>query len=141
MLIYRLTAVTILGLLAWGAGTISAQYPPPTTSTECDTLTTAGTNAVLPVTAEVVDAAGDPVEGALVSFEVLSQPGTSAFVDPASALTNVNGIATSQLHTGSALGTIEVGCGGTELVSEILGTSTFAPPVVGSAGLADKHPD
>ena len=106
-------AVLVLGILAGGlilTGEVRAQsYPPPVGSLSVEAAsTTAGSTTN--VTATVLDNAGAPVNGATVTFRIVSQPGDDATWADGSqettALTDANGIATAVLNAGSDTGSI-----------------------------------
>jgi hypothetical protein len=88
------------------------------------------------VTAEVLDANGNPVVGAECTFSIASQPGDDATVDAGPVATDAEGHATTTLHTGSTAGTIEVeaDCDGlTQVLAVEVGAGVTAPGT-GSGG-------
>ena len=98
-----------LGALAVAQGASAQTYPPPAGSLSVDAAnTTPGSST--PVSATVLDNAGDPVVGAEVIFRIVSQPGTDAqWADGGTeitAITDANGVATVLLAAGSATGNI-----------------------------------
>jgi len=110
-----LAELVVIGILVAGAilaGQAHAQtYPPPVGSLSVEassaTTTTGGTSDI---TATVLDESGNPVEGAEVTFRIVSQPGDDAsFADgglETTGLTDASGIATVVLNAGSEPGSI-----------------------------------
>ena len=114
-----------LGIFAPAAA--NAQYPPENVTL----LVAAGdlnptVGGTVAITASANDAAGQPIEGEDCIFTITSQPGTDASVDPETATTDAQGLATTTLHTGSTAGdiSVETGCAGvTEVLTVVVGTS------------------
>lgn len=65
----------------------------------------AGTGEIANITAEVINAWGDPLSGKDVNFQVIEGDGV---VNPPSTTTNASGIATSQFTVGNVAGPIQV---------------------------------
>ena len=147
-----LVELLVIGILAGGlvlAGEAGAQtYPPPvgSLSVEASSATTS-TGGTSDITATVLDNSGNPVEGAEVTFRIVSQPGDDArWADgglDTTGLTDASGIATALLSAGSAPGTIiiETESGGkTSQVTVAVEAATSglpptgAPPDSGSDG-------
>ncbi len=79
----------------------------------CTVTTTVGVQTNLSV--QLVNADGDPIEGAMIGFQLDAiNGGEAAALTASSAITDDNGVATTELHTGDeeqpqdAMGTIEV---------------------------------
>lgn len=135
-----LAAVLVLGLLIGGIalapGVRAQNYPPPVGSlsvTGASTTTGSTTN----VTATVLDNSGDPVEGADVTFTIISQPGNDAawangkLQDTASS--NASGVATAVLSVGSTAGNIIIETISGEKTSQV----TVTVQKAGAGGLPD----
>jgi hypothetical protein len=91
------------------AGSVSAQYPPPTGNCVILTSATAGApGSTVNVTVTLRDGNGNPIVGAPVPLNVTKQPGTGASVAPISPSTNASGVATGTLTLGSTGGVVEV---------------------------------
>jgi hypothetical protein len=87
----------------------SAQYPPPTGSVVLaagDASPTLG--EAVSIAASVLDPDGAPVAGVSCSFSIASQPGTDAGLVSATAVSDTNGMATTELDVGSTAGPIVV---------------------------------
>lgn len=126
-------ALAVLAMLLttpFWADSAAAQYPPPTGNLVLETTSTSPTTgSVLSVTATASDPTGTPIAGLACTFEIVSQPGTDASVDPGPVNTDANGIATTSLDVGSTTGTIVVGstCGEfSALVSVVAGAEAEA---------------
>lgn len=126
-------ALAVLALLlaaSFWVGSAAAQYPPPTGNLVLDMSSTSPpTGSVLSITATASDPTGTPIAGLACTFEIVSQPGTDAYVDPGPVNTDANGVATTSLDVGSTSGTILVGstCGEfSALVSVVAGAEAEA---------------
>lgn len=125
--------VAVFSIVAAHYALAQAPYPPPGAfSAICavSPLTpVAGTSVT--VTTTVLDADGQPVEGAQAIFTIVSQPGNDATIDPPSAVTDPTGTATATLSVGSTAGTIVVRSGaGDALCQATVGVSEVAGIVV-----------
>lgn len=114
----------------------NAQYPQPGGSVSLTAPATAGiTGAVIPLTCTLVDGAGTGVSNADCTFTIESQPGNDAAVGSIviTKKTNAQGVATTDLRTGSTAGTI--------IVSATAGTYRSVIVVnVGAAGTPPQAP-
>ena len=112
----------VLGTLgALASSAVHAQYPPPTGNlTLRATTTTPPVGGVLGISATARDPTGAPVAGIACTFEIISQPGTDASVDPGPFATDANGVATTNLQVGSTTGNILVGANCGDLTSQVL---------------------
>jgi hypothetical protein len=141
-----LAAIVVLGLLVGGLtlaeGVRAQTYPPPVGSLSVQAASTSP-GSTTNVTATVLDNAGAPVNGATVTFRIVSQPGDDATWADGSqettALTDANGIATAVLNAGSATGSIIIETVSGAKTSQVtvavesgLPTTGGAPPVEGS---------
>jgi hypothetical protein len=129
--VVALTAVT----LAFGslvAGETSAQYPPPTGSVSLVTSSaTPVTGTTVSVSATVIDQTGAVAPGLSCTFQILSQPGTSAVVDAGPKVTDAHGVATTSLSVGTIPGTITVGANCGTLSSQVAVMATAPQPSSG----------
>src|SRR5262245_59837836 len=108
--IFVAAAVGFMAVFAT-SGTASAQYPPPGGSVLCvGTVTVPQTGSSFTVIAQVTNTAGQPLASQLVQFQIISQPGTSAFLSSNTGVTNSGGFAQTTLFTGSNPGQIVVRC-------------------------------
>lgn len=102
-------AIALAAGLVWASAARAQTYPPPagSLSVEAAATTPGGTTDV---TATVLDDAGDPIEGADVTFTIVSQPGEDAHFANGSmtttATSDANGIATAVLYAGADPGSI-----------------------------------
>ena len=118
------------------ASTASAQYPPPKGSLVCTTTAAIEVKSVeVPeavVLATLRDAAGKPVAGETVYFQIV---GGSGNLNSSSAQTNSSGVASVGMHGSNT--TVAATNDGLECrtVAQVLG-SRFQPPSTGDAGLA-----
>lgn len=112
-----LAAVLVLGLSLGGMalvqGVQAQTYPPPVGSlTVTASSTTPAAGATTTITATVLDNSGDPVDGAEVTFQIVSQPGSDAQWAngelETTGTTDANGVATAVLSVGSTAGNIIV---------------------------------
>lgn len=118
----KVMALAIVAL-ALGAMTreASAQYPPPTGSASVavsNSTPAAGTS--IAVSARVVAPTGAVVPGVACTFQVVSQPGSDATVNPGPVTTDTSGVATSDLNVGTTPGAIVVGVQCGELSSQVI---------------------
>ena len=140
-----LAELLVIGILAGGlvlAGEAGAQtYPPPvgSLSVEASSATTS-TGGTSDITATVLDNSGNPVEGAEVTFRIVSQPGDDARWSDGgletTGLTDASGIATAVLSAGSAPGSIivETESGGkTSQVTVAVEAATSGLPPTGAS--------
>lgn len=140
-----LAAVFALSILAGGlilAGEVRAQtYPPPVGSLSVTAASTSP-GSTTNVTATVLDNAGAPVNGAQVTFRIVSQPGTDATWAngglETTALTDANGIATAVLNAGSDAGSIIIetvsGAKTSQVTVEVAEAAGGLPPTGASPG-------
>ena len=88
------------------------------------------------ISVTVTDDQGNPVAGAVCTFEITSQPGDDAALEAESATTNESGVATVGLNVGSTPGAIEVtaDCGafGSEVLEVVV--SPLGLPATGAGG-------
>ena len=129
------------GLLLVGmlGGTASAQYPPPTGSVSMSTSNAtpaAGTSVSISTT--VLNQFGSPAFGLSCTFQVLSQPGSSAVVDAGPKVTDDNGIAATTLNVGTTAGTIVVGANCGELSSQV-SVAVQGAPARDATPARDRH--
>jgi len=104
-----LTAAALLLLVALGARTASAQYPPPTGNCAVTVATASvAANGSATVTIVIRDANGNPVPNTPVSASITKQPGSGATVTLNSATTDANGQVTGTVQAGNAAGIVEV---------------------------------
>jgi hypothetical protein len=115
-------------LSVWAGGTAAnAQYPPSP-----DQVVLAAANPspeageTVSIAASARDASGAPLAGVACSFEITSQL-AGATVNPTTATTNEDGVATTNLQVGSSTGTIviEATCGE---ASDTLSVTVAGPP-------------
>jgi hypothetical protein len=105
-------AVTLLVPLAllFGATTALGQaYPPP--SGNCFIILSdpnPPTDSDVLFKIVISDVNGDPVPGVEGTAEIVSQPGSSAFISPTNFTTDTSGAAMLTLHTGDAPGPITI---------------------------------
>jgi hypothetical protein len=135
-----LAAILILGLLLGGitlaTGVRAQSYPPPVGSLSVKAgSTTPGSTTN--VTATVLDNNGDPVEGAQVTFTIISQPGTDAAWTggglETTATTDANGVAIAVLKAGSDPGNIVVETVSGEKTSQVTVAVQSSLPSTGGA--------
>jgi hypothetical protein len=83
------------------------------------------------VAASARDSSGAPLDGVECTFEIASQPGDDASLNPVTATTNEDGVATTNLQVGSIAGaiTIEATCGDVSdtLSVNVVGESSSEP--------------
>jgi hypothetical protein len=154
----RILAVASLFALAVAAfgvypQTSNAQYPPPTGSvTALSSSTSADPGEDVTLVCQLQDVQGQPIAGEDCTFTIESEPGDDAAVGSkvVTKITNAQGIATTNLYTGSTPGVIVVSMTAGEMVStvvvEVLGETsppaapvegtTISPPSTGDGGLA-----
>jgi hypothetical protein len=131
-----------------------AQYPPPIgslTALASPPSATTGSNVTL--TCKLQDATGQPVAGEACTIGISSEPGDDAAVGSkvVTKTTDSQGIATTNLYTGSSAGAIVIsmaaaGVSGSVVVTVSEAASppaapldgTISPPSTGDAGLADR---
>jgi hypothetical protein len=119
-------------LLALGAASASAQYPPPTGACELRTSATAAmTGDHVAITVTVLDTAGNPVAGQAVALALADQPG-GASLSNAGGTTDAAGHVASDLTLGSEAGNVRltatadtVACSG----AVAIGTGAVAPAI------------
>jgi len=137
-------AAFLAGATLWAVGLnpASAQYPPePHSIAVAASELNPAVGGAVSVAAAVTDATGEPLADVECSFTVASQPGSGARVDPQTASTNNDGVATTTLHVGSAAGTIviEADCDGVSQTLTVTAEDEAAPPAsqpeLPSAGL------
>jgi len=153
-----LGATLIAGVVAlFASATASAQYGPIGFSQFCAASTTnAQINTSVTVQVVITDGFGSPVNGQLVGFFISSlPPGSNASLSSNAAFTNLFGIASVTLFTGSTLGTIVVNGGCTAVVNvqglalvqaavvqptaQVQGVAVIQLPSTGDAGLATSQ--
>jgi len=111
-----LTKLTIAGMIsvavlaaASRAGSVSAQYPPPTGNCVITTsATTSAPGSTVTITVTVRDENGNPVANVPVPLNITKQPGNDASVTAGSTTTDAQGKVTGTLKLGSASGIVEV---------------------------------
>ena len=122
-----LGAILVMGLfvgaLAVAEGARAQSYPPPVGSLKVEAGTTApGTSSN--VTATVLDNAGNPVQGATVTFRITSQPGSDAHWAngklETTATINAKGVAAAVLTAGTTAGNIIVETVSGEKTSQVV---------------------
>jgi|SRR3990172_5755454 len=141
----------VMGILAGGlvlAGETRAQtYPPPvgSLSVEASSATTS-TGGTSNITATVLDESGNPVEGAEVTFRIVSQPGDDAAWSDGgletTGLTDASGIATAVLRAGSAPGSIiieTISGAKTSQVTVTVEAATSGLPPTGSSPRSESN--
>jgi hypothetical protein len=125
------------GLLVAGITTVNAQYPP--TSAASVTVAAGNPNTTVggstSIATVVEDSTGSTVEGVTCAFTVVSQPGTGATVNPASDVTDENGVANTTLTVGSTAGSIvvESDCGDVSGQTTVVAGSAAVPPAPAAA--------
>ncbi|MBI1884978.1 MAG: Ig-like domain-containing protein [Chloroflexi bacterium] len=102
----------LVATLALAAAPVASEtYPPPVGSLSLtSSATTAATGSLVTLSVTVLDNDGNPVEGAEVTFRIVSQPGDDASVGSLkiTKTTDEDGIATADLNTGTTPGSIIV---------------------------------
>jgi hypothetical protein len=152
-----LAALFALTAAAFGVypQTSNAQYPPPegsVTATTSSTSADTGENVIL--TCLLLDTSGEPIVGEDCTFNIEDEPGDDAAVGSKviTKTTNAQGIATTNLYTGTAPGVIVVSITAGEMSStvvvQVMGATssppaapvedTISPPSTGDAGLASN---
>ena len=137
--------VLLVGML----GSTAQAYPPPTGSVSMGTSSatpSAGTSVSISTT--VLNQFGSPAFGLSCTFQVLSQPGTSAVVDTSRKVTDDYGMATTTLNVGTTAGTIVIGANCGEMSGQVSvavqagapGAVTLRLPPTGT-GPADRVPN
>jgi len=119
--------ILLVGML----GSTAQAYPPPTGSVSMGTSSatpSAGTSVSISTT--VLNQFGSPAFGLSCTFQVVSQPGTSAVVDTSPKVTDDYGIATTTLNVGTTAGTIVVGANCGEMSGQVSVTVQGAPGAV-----------
>lgn len=118
-------AVLVIGLaagLVWASGARAQTYPPPAGSLSVEAAATAP-GGTTDVNATVLDDAGDPVEGADVTFTIVSQPGDDAHFANGSTTTtetsDASGVATAVLYAGAEPGSIIIETQSGEQTSQV----------------------
>ena len=145
-----LTAALLLGLFVGGVilspGVRAQNYPPPVGSLTVEAGTTAPGGSSN-VSATVLDNAGNPVQGATVTFRITSQPGSDAQWAngklETTATTDANGVAVAVLSAGATQGNIIIETISGEKTSQVvvavqdpdLPSSGGAPPQGSETGL------
>ena len=115
-------AIGLAGGLVWASGARAGTYPPPagSLSVEASTTTPGGTSNV---SAKVLDDGGDPIEGADVTFAIVSQPGDDAqFANgktTTTGTTGADGVATVVLYAGADPGSIIIETQSGEQTSQV----------------------
>jgi hypothetical protein len=117
----------------WIGGTaVNAQYPPsPSQVLLAAGNPSPGPGETVSIAASARDGSGAALAGVDCSFEITVQPGSGAAVSPTTATTNSDGVATTNLQTGTAAGTIviEATCGDeSDTVSVTVSASGAAEP-------------
>ena len=101
--------VLLAGALALAQGARAQTYPPPVGSLSVEAASTEP-GGTTDVDATVLDNDGNPVEGADVDFNIVSQPGNDAQWDngelETTEVSEADGVATAVLHAGSTPGSI-----------------------------------
>lgn len=148
-----LAIATLFALTAAAFGvypqTSNAQYPPPVGSiTALSSSTSAPEGEDVLLTCQVLDTEGAPIVGADCTFTITSEPGDDAAVGSKviTKTTNEQGIATTNLYTGTTPGVITVEMVAGELTSTVVvtvaevspATGSISPPDTGDAGLAAR---
>src|SRR5262249_7181428 len=88
-----------------------AQYPPPGGSVICQgTISVPQTGSTFTVIAQVTDTAGNPLANQTVLFQIISQPGTSAYLTSRSGVTDASGNASTTPFTRPTPGRSVVRC-------------------------------
>lgn len=138
-------AITGVCLSLLSVSTAGGQYPPPADDTIALASSTpnATVGGSVSIAATVQDAFNQPIAGRSCSFSIVSQPGTTATLTTATALTDGNGIASTNLNVGNTAGTITVesACGSlvaqTGVVAGIATSPAPQPAALPSAGFGD----
>jgi hypothetical protein len=152
-----LAALFALTAAAFGVypQTSNAQYPPPEGSvTALTSSTSAGTGEDVSLTCRLVDTSGQPIAGEDCTFTIVGEPGDDAAVGSkvVTKTTNAQGIATTNLYTGTTPGVIVVSMTAGEMSStvivEVMGATgsppaapvegAISPPSTGDGGLASN---
>jgi hypothetical protein len=108
--IKALAVLVLLSAALW-VGSAAAQYPPPTGNLVLNTSSTSPpTGSTVSISATASDPTGTPISGLSCTFSIVSQPGAGAYIDPGPYVTDVYGIARTNLTVGDTAGTILVGC-------------------------------
>ncbi len=122
----------LVGILAM-AQPAAAQYPGPVgsvTATTSASSTSVGES--VQITCTILNAAGQPITGQPVGFQITAQPGGTAQLSTNTTTTNAAGVASVSLSTGATAGTVEVTCSSgaytARVLVEILGAQGAAPP-------------
>ena len=111
-------AVLMIGIM--GATASAVQYPPPTGNVSMTASNAApAAGSTISISATAMDPTGAVLANLACTFNIVSQPGTSAVVDAGPKTTNASGVATTSLNVGTTAGTVVVGtlCG--ELSSQV----------------------
>jgi hypothetical protein len=135
-----LTKLTIAGMIsvavlaaASRAGSVSAQYPPPTGNCVITTsATTSAPGSTVTITVTVRDENGNPVANVPVPLSITKQPGNDASVTAGSTTTDAQGKVTGTLNLGSTGGIVEVTATASGVAcsaSVTAGTAAVAPAV------------
>jgi hypothetical protein len=141
----RMAAVLAIGLaagLVWAASAAAQTYPPPagSLSVTASSTTPGGSSNV---SATVLDDSGAPIEGAEVTFTIISQPGSDArFANgetTTTGTTGADGVATVVLYAGADPGSIIIETQSGEQTSQVtvaVEESAAGPAEVPSTGAA-----
>lgn len=110
--------VLLVGML--GSAASAVQYPPPTGNVSLSASNaTPAAGASISISATAVSQFGTPASGLSCTFQIVSQPGSSAFVDTDPKVTDADGMASTTLNVGTTAGMIVVGANCGELSSHV----------------------
>jgi hypothetical protein len=127
------TAAAMVLIALTRAGSVSAQYPPPTGNcTLTIDATQVNPGGTAGVTVTVLDANSNPKGGVAVTVQVSSQPGSDASVNMNSSTTDANGKVTGTVHVGTAAGVVKLTAneeGGSCGAQVVVGQGEVAPEV------------
>ena len=135
-------AIVVLSGLAFisiATGKASAQYPPPEGSLQCVTQLKIQVNQQAKVSARLLDLAGAPVAGEVVTFHIVGQS-AGATLSEFNVVTDANGTAVVQLWAEEP-GVIEVSATHGSLACNAISqvsNRVFTPPSTGNAGLLSR---
>ncbi len=127
---FALVALAVLVFSMLATTSANAQYPPaPQTVVLAASSPSVTAGGSVSIAALVRNASGSPVTGASCALAIVAQPGTDAGVNPSTATTNDQGIATTTLRVGSTPGTITVQaqCNGVSSTISVVASAAAAP--------------